>query len=675
LPEITPRDLPANRGRLCPKGWTAAALLTAPDRLVTPLARSRPGAALAATDWDSALDTVAERLRELRAEHGPDTVAVFGGGGLTNETAYALGKFARIALGTAHVDHNGRFCTSAAAAASLRAFGLDRGLPFPVTDLDEADAVLLAGANVAETMPPFLSHLQRATAAGALVVIDPRRTPTAEKATLHLAPVPGTDLALALGLLHVAVVDGHLDHRYVERRTRNLTAAWRLASRWWPERVERVTGVTVALQRAAVRVLASAERAFVLTGRGVEQHSKGTDTVSAFINLALALGLPGRGGSGFGSLGGQGNGQGGREHGQGADQLPGYRRLDDPAARDHVAGVWGVDPDRLPAPGRAGYDLLDSLGTAGGPRALLVVGSNPVVSAPRAAHVQARLASLDLLVVADVVPTETTALADVVLPVTQWAEQDGTVTGLDGRVVRRPRALAPPPGPRTDLEILHGLAVRLGQPPERFPADPRTVYSELRQASAGGPADYSGISWDRLEAGEALHWPCPEQTPPHRGTPRLFLGRFATPDGRARFVPVDHRPAAEEPDGHHPLYVTTGRALAHAQSGAQTRRIPELMAAEPECFVEVHPDTAARHGLADGNRARVVGWRGTVVATVRLAPGIRPDTVFLPVHFPGDGRANLLTNPALDPVSAMPELKVAVVRLEPLDRPGRGPAG
>jgi assimilatory nitrate reductase catalytic subunit len=675
LPEITPRDFPTNRGRLCPKGWTAGTLLTAPDRLLTPLARLRPGAALTPVEWDGALDTVAERLREIRAEHGPGALAVFGGGGLTNETAYALGKFARIALGTAQIDHNGRFCTSAAAAAALRAFGLDRGLPFPVADLDEADAVLLVGANVAETMPPFLSHLQRSIAAGGLVVVDPRRTPTAEKATLHLAPVPGTDLALALGLLHVAVVDGHVDHRYTERRTRGLTAAWRLASRWWPERVERVTGVTVALQRAAVRVLATAERAFVLTGRGAEQNSRGTDTVSAFVNLALALGLPGRGGSGFGSLAGQGNGQGAREHGQAADQLPGYRRLDDPAARAHVAAVWGVDPDRLPVPGRTAYDLLDSLGTPGGPRALLVAGSNPVVSAPRAAHVQDRLASLDLLVVADVVPTETTALADVILPVTQWAEEDGTLTGLDGRVVRRRRALPPPPGPRTDLEILHGLAVRLGEPPDRFPSDARAVFAELRRASAGGPADYSGITWERLDAGEALHWPCPETTPPHRGTPRLFLTRFATADGRARFVPVDHRPAAEEPDGHHPLYATTGRVVSQAQSGAQTRRVPELLAAEPECFVEVHPDTAARHGLRDGGRARVVGWRGTVVATVRLVSSLRPDTVFLPVHFPGDGRANLLTNPALDPVSGMPELKLAVVRLEPVDRPRTGPPG
>jgi assimilatory nitrate reductase catalytic subunit len=427
--------------------------------------------------------------------------------------------------------------------------------------------------------------------------------------------------------------------------------------------VERVTGVPVALQRATVRLLATASRGFILTGRGAEQHSNGTDTVSAFINLALALGLPGRGGCGYGCLTGQGNGQGGREHGQKADQLPGYRRLDDPAARAHVAGVWGVEPDSLPGPGRSAYELLDALGTPDGPKALLVFGSNPVVSAPRAAHIEERLAALDLLVVADVVPSETAALADVVLPVTQWAEEEGTLTNLDGRVIRRRRAVAAPPGPRTDLAVLSGLAARLGQPAERFPADARTVFDELRRASAGGPADYSGITWDRLDAGEDLHWPCPAED--HPGTPRLFLTRFATADGRANFVPVDHRPPAEAPDAQYPLYATTGRVLAHYQSGAQTRRVPELLAAEPGCFVEVHPDTAARCGVGEGDAAHVVGRRGTVLATVRLDPHLRTDTVFLPFHYAGAGRANLLTNPALDPVSRMPEFKVAAVRLEP----------
>ncbi|MEV8593825.1 molybdopterin oxidoreductase family protein [Streptomyces sp. NPDC052012] len=658
---VEPSDFPVNDGRLCQKGWTAPALLDVTDRLLHPLVRDADGR-LVPADWDTALDTVAHRLRRIRDEHGPDALAVFGGGGLTNEKAYLLGKFARLALRTSQIDYNGRFCMSSAAAAGTAAFGLDRGLPFPVADLGAADAILLAGANPAETMPPLMRHLEGAD----LIVVDPRRTKTAERAALHLQPVPGTDLALALGLLHIAVSDGWCDKGYVQERTTGFDAAWRRAVTWWPERVERVTGVPVAEQRTAVTMLGEARRAYVLTGRGAEQHSKGADTAAAFINLALALGLPGVPGSGYGCLTGQGNGQGGREHGQKADQLPGYRMITDPAARAHVARVWGTDPDALPGPGRSAYELLDALGTDGGPRALLVFGSNPAVSAPHAARVCDRLASLDLLVVADFVPSETARMADVVLPVAQWAEEEGTMTNLEGRVLRRRRLHPPPDGVRTDLEVLRGIAVRLGEPAERYPTSPREVFDELRRASQGGTADYSGITYDRLDAGEALHWPCPDTGGrPHPGTPRLFLDRFAHPDGRARFAEVDHRDPAETTDAGHPLYATTGRVLAHYQSGAQTRRVAELHQAAPEPFVEIHPDTAERAGLREGEPARVTSARGTTVARVRLVGSMRTDTVFVPFHYPGRGRANLITSTALDPRSRMPEFKVCAVRIEP----------
>ncbi|GAA3358560.1 molybdopterin oxidoreductase family protein [Saccharopolyspora gregorii] len=664
---VEPTDFPVNRGGLCQKGWTAPALLDVPDRLLHPMVRR--GGRLRAVDWDTALRTVADRVRELQAEHGSDAVGVFGGGGLTNEKSYLLGKFARLALGTSRIDYNGRFCMSSAAAAGTAAFGSDRGLPFPVTDLGRAGVVLLAGANPAETMPPLLRHLT----APELVVIDPRRSATAQRAALHLQPAPGTDLALALGMLHIAVVDGWVDGDYVRDRTTGFDAARQRAMSWWPERVERITGVPVRAQRAAVRMLARADRAYVLTGRGAEQHAKGTDTVAGFIDLALALGLPGREGSGYGCLTGQGNGQGGREHGQKADQLPGYRSITDPAAREHVAGVWGVPPESLPGPGISAYELLDAAGAPGGVRGLLVFGSNPVVSAPRAGHVAERLAALDLLVVADFVPSETARAADVVLPVAQWAEEDGTVTNLEGRVLRRRRVRVPPGHARSDLEVLHGLARRLGEPGHRYPTTPREVFEELRRASAGGAADYAGISYERLDAGEALHWPCPAED--HPGTPRLFLDRFAHPDGRARFAAVEHRPAAEQVSAEFPLHATTGRVLAHYQSGAQTRRIPELAAAAPEAFVEVHPDTARRAGLADGDLALVSSARGRTAARVRLVDSMRVDTVFLPFHFPGAGRANLLTNPALDPRSRMPEFKVAAARLDPLPADPAPPAG
>ncbi|MEF9903723.1 molybdopterin oxidoreductase family protein [Streptomyces sp. P9-A2] len=685
-------DFPVNRGALCGKGRTAPAVLDPAVRLTSPLVRSPETGALVSAGWDEALDRIAEGLGRTRTGYGADAVGVFGGGGLTNEKAYALGKFARVVLGTSQIDYNGRFCMSSAAAAGVRAFGLDRGLPFPLEDVPRTGCVVLVGSNPAETMPPALRYFAELREnGGTLIVVDPRRTKTAEQADLHLAPRPGTDLALALGLLHLVVAEGRTDEAYIRERTAGWEETRAAAMAHWPEYVERLTGVPVPLLRETVRLFCEPEAAMVLTARGPEQQAKGTDTVSAWINLCLATGRAGRPLSGYGCLTGQGNGQGGREHGQKADQLPGYRKLTDSAARRHVAGVWGVDPDSLPGPGRSAYELLDALGTD--IRSLLLMGSNPVVSAPRAAHVEERIRSLDFLAVCDVVLSETAALADVVLPVTQWAEETGTTTSLEGRVLLRRRALPAPDGVRSDLEVLHGLAARLGggpSPEKRFPTDPEEVFEELRRASAGGPADYSGISYRRLAEENGVFWPCPAPEPEpgpgpmpvaaapapeaeaeaeadgavHPGTPRLFLDRFATEDGRARFVPVAHRANAEEPDDEYPVLLTTGRVMAQYQSGAQTRRVDELNAAAPGPFVELHPRLAERLGAAEGDPLAVVSRRGRAVAPARITTAIRPDTVFMPFHWAGEGRANTLTNPALDPTSRMPEFKVCAVRVE-----------
>ncbi|WP_406083167.1 molybdopterin oxidoreductase family protein [Micromonospora zamorensis] len=667
---VHPRQFPTNRGGLCQKGWTAAELLDHPERLTTPLLRDPATGELRPASWDAALDRVVTGIRAVQQDAGRDAVAVFGGGGLTNEKAYALGKFARIGLRTRHIDYNGRFCMSSAAAAGMRAFGIDRGLPFPLADLGRADTLLLVGANPAETMPPLVRWLtEQRRRGGRLIVVDPRVTATARQADLHLQPLPGTDLAVANALLHIALTEGWVDRSYVAERTTGFEAVRRSVAAWWPARAEQLSGVPVADLEETARALGTGGRVIILTARGAEQHAKGVDTVTAYVNLALALGLPGRDGSGYGCLTGQGNGQGGREHGQKADQLPGYRRIDDPAAREHVAGVWGVPADELPGPGVPAYQLLDSLGTPDGPRALLVFGSNPVVSAPRASRIEGRLRDLDLLVVADLLLSETAALADVVLPTAQWAEEDGTMTNLEGRVLRRRALRPPPPDVRTDLDIISALAARLApdeaaatEAAARFPADPAAVFAELRRASAGGIADYAGISWARIDGDDGVWWPCPTEDGPD--TPRLFAERFATPDGRARFHPVDHRPAAEEVCSAYPLHFTTGRVLAQYQSGTQTRRVPALRRAAPEAFVELHPDLAARLGIDDGDPVRVTSRRGELCAPARLSAGIRPDTVFAPFHYPGAGRANSVTNDAVDPISGMPEFKICAVRVE-----------
>ena len=653
--EVAPRDFPTNRGGLCQKGWTSAEVLRATDRLTHPWVRRADGRLHPAT-WDEALDRITRGVLAVQAEHGPDAVGVFGGGGLTNEKAYQLGKFARVALRTPYIDYNGRFCMSSAAAAGNRAFGLDRGLPFPLEDLGGADAVLQLGSNVADTMPPLVQHLARVRERGGLVVVDPRRSATAglaaDGAGLHVQPVPGTDQVLLLGLLHVLVADDRVDHAYLESRTEGWADVRRSVSEWWPARVADETGVPESVLRQAASVLAGAGKAYVLTGRGVEQHTRGTDTVSAAINLALALGLPGRPGSGYGCLTGQGNGQGGREHGQKADQLPGYRSIEDPAARAHVASVWGVTPESLPGKGVPAVELLKRDGL----RVLFVHGSNPVVSAPDATAVRRRLEALDLLVVCDVVPSETAAIADVLLPVTQWAEEEGTMTNLEGRVLRRRRAVLPPGEVRDELSVLADLAQRLGCT-AHFGTDAREVFDELARASAGGVADYAGVDYDRLDAGEALHWPCP--TSGHPGTPRLFLDRFATPSGRARMTAVRPGRPADDLRTDAPLFLVTGRLLAQYQSGAQTRRVPTLNRSADGPFVEMHPQLATRLGAEEGDLVTVTSARGATTAPARVSRGIRPDTVFMPFHW--DGSANVLTNDATDPVSGMPDFKVCAV--------------
>jgi assimilatory nitrate reductase catalytic subunit len=414
---------PVNEGGLCVKGWSAAATLDHPDRLRTPLVRDEDGR-LAPATWEEAVARIAKRFRDVQQRHGSDAVAVFGGGSLTNEKAYWLGKFARVALGTANVDYNGRFCMSSAAAAAAKAFGLDRGLPFPLSDIPHANVILLVGSNVAETMPPVMRYFEaQQVKGGKLIVVDPRRTPTAQWAAAHLQLRPGTDTALANGLLHVLIREHLIDEEYISRRTEGFEDARRIAAAYWPERVEQVTGVPEAALVEAARMLGTSERAMILTARGPEQQAQGVNNTLGYINLALALGAVGQPFSGYGTLTGQGNGQGGREHGQKADQLPGYRRIDDPAARQHVADVWGVPASSIPGPGRSAVELIDSIGQDAGVRAMFVMGSNVVVSAPDASKVEARLTALDFLVVCDFFLSETASLADVVLPTAQWAEE------------------------------------------------------------------------------------------------------------------------------------------------------------------------------------------------------------------------------------------------------------
>jgi assimilatory nitrate reductase catalytic subunit len=411
-----------------------------------------------------------------------------------------------------------------------------------------------------------------------------------------------------------------------------------------------------------------APTAMLLHARGIEHHTKGVDNCLAAINLALATGKIGKPGSGCCTVTGQGNGQGGREHGQRCNQLPSGRDIDDSAQRRVVAERWGIPESEIPRSGLASTEMVDAI-ERGEIRGLLSICFNPLVSLPDTARTRAALEKLEFFAVIDFFLSETARHADVVLAGSLHEEDEGTVTTGEGRVVRIRRAVTPPGRARADWQILVEIAQRLGAGALFQYDSPEDVFEELRRVSAGGPVDYSGISYARLEEGHGIFWPCPSED--HPGTPRLFEGgRFHHPDGRARFHVVEYRPPAEDVDDAYPLILTTGRVVSQFLSGTQTRRIGPLVRQEPDPYVELHPELAASLGVRSEDLVRVRSRRGELTLACRVVRSIRPDTVFIPYHWADERSANRLTLNALDPLAKIPEFKVCAVRVEKADRTG-----
>jgi assimilatory nitrate reductase catalytic subunit len=669
---VEPRDFPHNRGALCPKGVVAYQQVHHPERLTHPLLRrgGKDGPLERAT-WDEALDYVAGRWQALQGQHGKDAVAVYSGSSMTNEKCYLMGKFARVGLGTRHIDYNGRLCMSAAATAYARAFGLDRA-PLPLTDIPLTGCLLIVGSNVAECFPIAMGWLWQARDNGAsLIVLDPRETPTARTADLWLPVRPGTDLAVLNAMLRQLIRDGLVDDAYVRERTTGWEAVRDAVEPYTPEVAERIAGVPADRIVAAARLYGRASRSLIMHARGIEHSTHGVDNCLACINLALARGQVGKPGSGTMMLTGQGNGQGGREVGQKANQLPGYRHIDVLEERQYVAGVWGIPEPELPQEGAAATEMV-RLMAAGEIKSCLVICSNLLVSLPEIATVERALRQLDPLVVVDFFLSETAARADVVLPGSVWCEDEGTTTNLEGRVVKLNRAADPPGEARQDVWIVCELARRLGRGRFFSYGSTRAIWDELRLASKGGVSDYYGITWEKIDAQGGVFWPCP--TDEHPGTPRLFTERFHHPDGRARFSALAYTPPAEEPGGEFPFRLTTGRVVYHYLSGTQTRRLDFLNSQAPEPWVELHPRAAAALGIRNDERVRVRTPRGAMELKALVVPTIRPDTLFIPFHYGNRQAVNQLTNPATDPTVKIPEYKVCAATIERLDgRPPEGP--
>jgi assimilatory nitrate reductase catalytic subunit len=659
-------DFPFNKGKLCPKGVKRYLQDASPDRLLSPLERVE-GEGFRAMGWDAALDRVAGQIRRIQGEHGPDAFAILTGASLTNEKAYLMGKFARVAVRTANIDYNGRLCMVSAGAASKKVFGIDRSAN-PWSDIPKAEAILVAGANIAECAPITTEYLWQARENGAkLIVLDPRLTPIARTVDLFIPVRPGGDIGVFNAMLHVMIERGWVDRRFLAEHTTGWEAVEETVRRYTPEVGGRIAGVPPALIVKAAELWGPARTSFLLHARGIEHHTKGVENCLAAMNLVLATGRIGREGCGYAMITGQGNGQGAREQGQKCDQLPGSRDVENPEHRRAIAEVWGVPERSIPRKGLSAVPLVEAI-HAGKIKGLLLICFNPMVSLPDQRFVREALERLEHFTVIDFFLSETARYADLVLPGSLMEEDEGTTTSVEGRVIHHRRAIPPPAGAREDWRIICDLASRLGAADKFAYRDTREIFEELRIASRGGISDYSGITWERIDAEKGVFWPCPSVD--HPGTPRLYEGgRFGHPDGKAHLQAVEWRPAAEEPDQEYPVLLTTGRVVAHYLSGTQTRRIGALVDQTPEPYCEIHPRLAEKCGIGKDDFVKVESRRGAVVVRALVTTTIRPDTVFVPYHWPLTRAVNACTNRAIDPVSNIPEFKVCAVRVTRAERP------
>ena len=662
-------DFPFNKGKLCPKGVKRYLQNEHPDRLLDPLERdpSAPGG-FRPIDWDRALDRVAGEIRRIQAEHGPDAFAVLSGVSLSNEKSYLMGKFARLGIGTANLDYNGRLCMVSAGKANMTALGMDRASN-SWADIPLAEVVFLAGTNVAECSPITTGYIWEARDRGAaLVVADPRVTPIARTADVFLGLRPGTDSALMTTILHILIERDWLDHDFIAEHTTGFDEAAAAVADCTPAWGAELTGVPAARIEQAAELWGTRATGMLLHARGIEHQSKGVENVLSCINLGLATGKFGKPGCGVTTITGQGNGQGGREHGHKCDQLPGNRNITDPDARAFIASVWGCDVDEIPGKGMTAQEIMEAI-HRGEIKGLLSICFNPVVSLPDATLTAEALSRLEHYTAIDFFMSESARYADLVLAGSLHEEDEGTSTTVEGRVVKLNQAKKPPGRARVDWDIIRDLAHRLDRGRYFDFEGPRDLFEELRRASAGGKADYAGITWERIEDEMGVFWPCP--TEDHPGTPRLYEGgRFAFPDGRARFQPITYRPPAEVVDDDYPIWLTTGRTVSQYLSGTQTRRIGPLMEQNPDPWCELHPRLAQQLGIVDGAPVKVTSRRASMTVAAKVVATIRPDTVFIPYHWAGDQAANLLTNRALDPQSKIPEYKVAAVRVEAIGEDG-----
>ncbi len=640
-------DSPASKGRLCVKGrFGIAEFVHHPKRLTSPLIRKN--GELKEASWDEALELVARKLRRYTA----DEVGVIASAKCTNEENYVMQKFARAVLGTNNVDHCARLCHAPTVAGLVQSFG-SGAMTNSISEIGDAACILAIGTNTTEDHPIIGLEIKRAVnKGGKLIVANPREIDLCRFASLWLQHQPGTDVALLMGMMRVIVDEGLFDSAFIKDRCENFDVFKESLKDFDLDFVERVTKVPQDKIAEAARIFATNSPATILYSMGITQHSHGTDNVMATANLAMLTGNVGKPSTGVNPLRGQNNVQGACDMGALPNVYPGYQAVADPAIREKFETAW-----RCSLPPSPGLTLVEMLEAAYRKdiKALYLVGENPALSDPDVQHVREALARLEFLVVQDIFLSETAEFAHVVLPAASFAEKDGTFTNTERRVQRVRKAVEPTGDCKPDWWIVCQVAQTLGAKGFDY-GHPFDIMEEIRDLTPS----YGGIGYQRLENG-GLQWPCPIDD--HPGTPILHTNIFVR--GKGRFIPLKYVPPGELPDEEYPLILTTGRSLYHFHTGTMTRKVAGLNIMEPEGVVEISPKDASQLGIAQGDKVKVSSRRGEVIAKARVTKASPPGVVFMTFHF-AESPANILTNPKLDPVSKIPELKVSAVRVEKL---------
>ncbi len=658
-------DADVNRGKLCLKGIFEFEVFSAPNRGVAPLLRERPFEPYRRVDWNVALDRTASEIKRIQSTYGRDSFAVVSTGQIYTEEFYTLGKLVRGLIGTNNYDGNTTLCMASAVSGYKRSFGSD-GPPGCYDDFEHTDCLLVIGSNLPEQHPIIYWRMKNAIDRRKfpLIVVDPRVTMLAQMANVHLPIRPGTDLVLLNALAHVILKEGLEDRAYIQAHTTGFDTFAALVREYDPMMAAKITGIDEDTIRNVARTYAKARSAMTIWTMGINQSTHGSDGVVAINNLNLITGNVGKPGGTSLSITGQCNAMGTREFSS-CSGLPAYRALENEEDRRFIADFWGIDEAFLPRKrGMFQTDIFPAI-EAGQIKGLWLIATNPITSMPNTARIKKTFEKLEFMVVQDVYQdVETTQYAHAFFPAAMWGEKEGLFTNTERRVNRVRKALEPPGEARADLWIFAQMAERFDRGGmASFPQTAGEAFEEMRQLSKGRLCDYSGLTYEKIEASRGIQWPCNEAHPD--GAPRLYTdGVFQHPDGRARLIALPFVDNNERPDEQYPFWLNTGRVVEHWHTRTKTGKIGNVNKFSPTPYMEMNPSAMKRLGLKRLEYARVASRRSSTVVLVMPTERVAPDTIFIPMHY--YDCVNRLTLGLLDPYSRQPAYKQCAVRVEKL---------